>query len=76
MVKSILGKDRNINYPEIKALDPGDNNFDATQYEVNILGKDIIIALGQSKYTFIENDIIYFPIYFIKDNVVSCQIGL
>jgi len=76
MVKSILGKDRNINYPEIKALDPGDNNFDATQYEVNILGKDIIIALGQSKYTFIENDIIYFPIYFIKDNVVSCQIGV
>ena len=76
MVKSILGKDSDINYPEIKALDPGDNNFDATQYNVNILGKDIIIALGQSKYTFIENDIIYFPIYFIKDNVVSCQIGV
>ena len=74
MVHSILNP--NINYPEIKTLDPDDKSFDATLYEINVLGEDIIIALGQSKYTFIEDHIIYFPIYLVKDDKVSVQIGV
>ena len=74
MVHSILNP--NINYPEIKTLDPDDKSFDATLYEINVLGEDIIIALGQSKYTFIEDHIIYLPIYLVKDDKVSLQIGV
>ncbi len=37
MVNSIL--DKSINYPEIKNLDPQDKNYDATVYDVEIMGK-------------------------------------
>jgi len=60
MVNSILGKAKEINYPEIKILDPEDKNFDASMYAITVLGKDIIIALGQAKYTFVDDNIIYF----------------
>jgi len=76
MVKSILGEKENVNYPEIKILNIEDKNFDATMYEIMVLGKDIIIALGQAKYTFIDDNIIYFPIYFVKDDSFSAQIGV
>ena len=76
MVNSILGKAKEINYPEIKILDPEDKNFDASMYAVTVLGKDIVIALGQAKYTFIDDNIIYFPIYFVKDDSFSTQIGV
>ena len=74
MVNSILNP--KINYPEIKKLDADDKNFDASMYEINILGADIVIALGQAKYAFIDDDIIYYPIYLVKDDKVSKQIGV
>ena len=61
MVKSIL--DNTINYPEIKKLDKDDLEFDATVYEIEILGITEEIALGQAKYSFIQKNIIYYPIY-------------
>ena len=67
MVKSILVS--NVNYPEIRALDPEDKKYEASIYEANILGKDIIIAVGQGKYSFIDDNLIYYPIYFVKINV-------
>ena len=74
MVKSKL--DSTVNYPEFKRLDPEDKNYDASQYETNILGKDVIIALGKSKYTFIDKNIEYFPIYLVRDGRVDIQIGV
>jgi predicted NAD-dependent protein-ADP-ribosyltransferase YbiA (DUF1768 family) len=74
MVNSILNP--NINYPELKKLDTEDKSFDASMYEINILGEDIIIALGQAKYAFIDDNIIYYPIYLVKDDKVSKQIGV
>jgi predicted NAD-dependent protein-ADP-ribosyltransferase YbiA (DUF1768 family) len=74
MVNSILNP--KINFPELKKLDPDDKQFDASMYEVNILGEDVIIALGQAKYTFIDDNIIYYPIYLVKNDKVSTQIGV
>lgn len=74
MVNSILNA--NINYPELKKLDTDDKNYDATMYEISIMNVDIIIALGQPKYTFIDDNIIYYPIYLVKDDKVNTQIGV
>lgn len=74
MVNSILNT--KVNYPEIKKLDAEDRDYDASMYEVSVLGVSIIIALGQAKYTFIDEDIIYYPIYLVKDDKVSTQIGV
>ena len=69
MVKSVL--DKNINYSENKKLDPEDSDYDASLYEISILKENVIIALGQAKYKFIEEKIIYYPIYLVKDNKKS-----
>ena len=74
MVKSIL--DNTINYPEIKKLDKDDLEFDATVYEIEILGITQEIALGQGKYSFIQKNIIYYPIYLVVKDKVDSQIGL
>ena len=44
MVNSILNSD--INYPEIKKLDSDDSDYDASLYEANILGVDVIFSKG------------------------------
>ena len=74
MVKSVL--DKNINYSENKKLDTEDMEYDASLYEISLLKENVIIALGQAKYTFIEEKIIYYPIYLVKDDKVSIQIGV
>ena len=74
MVNSIL--DKSINYPELKKLFSEDKNYNASAYEVEILGKDTTIALGQPKYTFIEKNIVYFPVYLVINDKVDSQIGV
>tara|TARA_B110000037_G_scaffold9957_1_gene10839 strand:+ start:14791 stop:16785 length:1995 start_codon:yes stop_codon:yes gene_type:complete len=74
MVNSILNP--KINYPELKKLDPDDVSFDASMYEIMVLGQDIIIALGQAKYAFIDDNIIYYPIYLVENDKVSKQLGV
>ena len=74
MVRSIL--DEAINYPELRKLDDDDREFDASVYESFILGRDVLIALGQPKYSFIENSIVYYPVYLVKDGKVKLQIGV
>ena len=74
MVKSILNN--NINYPELKLLDNEDADYDASLYEIELLKVDVIIALGQAKYQFIDNNIIYYPIYLVKNDSFDTQIGV
>lgn len=68
--------DDSIVYPENKLLENDDKNYMATQYEMQILGKNIIIALGNAKYAFADKNIEYYPIYLIKHNKVHVQIGI
>ena len=74
MVKSSLNS--SINYPEEKKIDSEDIEFDAQPWEINLLGEDILIALGKEKYTHIKKNIVYFPIYLIKKDKVDSQIGI
>jgi predicted NAD-dependent protein-ADP-ribosyltransferase YbiA (DUF1768 family) len=74
MVNSRLDPD--IQYVENKKLEPEDKNMDAELYESDIMGQSVIIALGHVKHTHIEKNIVVFPVYLIKDEKVSMQIGL
>ena len=65
-----------INYTESKELDPEDMEFDAQPWEVTMLDEDITIALGNPKYKFIKKNVIYYPIYLIKNDRVDTQIGV
>jgi len=73
MVRSKLNPD--INYREYKQLESDDADYDATMYEIEILGKEIRVAIGRGKTD--KKDIIYYPIYLINsDDRVAKQIGV
>jgi hypothetical protein len=74
MVKSLINS--SIDYPENKTLYNEDREYEASLYKLELLGEEVIISLGQAKYTYIDNDIIFYPIYLIKNNRVDVQIGV
>lgn len=77
MVRSKL--DPSVNYTELKAIDPSDtkeNNYKAPLYEAIVMGINTIISIGQIKTTFIDKNIVYYPIYLIKNDKVLSQIGV
>ena len=67
----------NVNYPELKRVDKEDINKKANLYETNIKDVDILIAIGNPQNAFEQEDnILYFPIYFLKKNNKVFQIGV
>ena len=74
MVKSVL--DTTVTYSESPKIDPTDLDYDANLYETVIYDKDVIFALGKPKYTYIDNNIVYYSIYLVKNDEIIMQIGL
>lgn len=74
MVKSRLNA--TINYTELKELNDEDKNYDADLYEISLFSVVCVIAIGLPKFDFIDKEIIYYPVYIIKDDKVDSQIGL
>jgi predicted NAD-dependent protein-ADP-ribosyltransferase YbiA (DUF1768 family) len=74
MVVSKLSK--NINYPELKSVDPRDLKQESNLYQIDALGVDIMIAIGNPKKNYEEQNVICFPIYLVKKNRRVTQIGL
>jgi len=74
MVKSIL--DSTIEYTETNEIDKDDIGIDATLYETNFYGIMVGFVLGNPKYTYLDKNIIYYPIYLVKNDEITEQIGL
>ena len=74
MVKSKLNS--NVNYTEIKILNNSDRDKEVALFEIDLFDIPIIIALGDEKYDHIDDDLIYFPVYLIKNEQVGKQIGV
>ena len=74
MVLSKINKD--VSYPELKSVDSGDLKMEANLYQLEINGVDVIIAVGNSKNTFEDKNILFFPVYLVKYNNKVIQIGV
>jgi len=73
----VLSKiDGEVSYPELKSVDPEDLKMEANLYQIEVHGVEIIIAIGNSKNTYEDKDIIFFPIYLVKHNNKVIQIGV
>jgi predicted NAD-dependent protein-ADP-ribosyltransferase YbiA (DUF1768 family) len=69
--------DSSIDYPAVKFVDSEDLDYDAQLYQVELFPDlEVIIALGKVKYTFIEKNILYIPVYLTSDDDVIMQIGV
>jgi len=69
--------DKSINYPPVKFVDQEDLDYDAQLYQIELFpDMEVIIALGKVKYTFVEKNILYIPVYLTIDGAVLLQIGV
>jgi predicted NAD-dependent protein-ADP-ribosyltransferase YbiA (DUF1768 family) len=74
MVNSKLNS--SINYKENKTIDSEDLKYNTNAYDSEILGIPLEFALGKEKYTYMSKNIIYYPIYVLKGDVIKSQIGV
>ena len=74
MVKSKLNS--NVNYSEIKILNVEDRDKEVALFEIELFDIPLLIALGEEKYTYSNENIVYFPVYLIKNERVGKQIGV
>ena len=73
----VLSKiDENVSYPELKSIDPDDAKQESSLYQIDVKGLEIIIAIGGTKNTYEDKNLIYFPIYLVKHNNKVIQIGV
>ena len=74
MVKSEL--DKSIFYQETKIVDPEDKGYSSSIYGIDIKEEEIEVATGKEKYTYMEKNIVYFPLYIIINNSIKERIGI
>jgi len=74
MVLSRLNK--KINYPDIERVDQDDINHNSPLYQTEIKNVDVIIALGNVKFSFVNDQVLYVPIYLTRNYKVVAQVGV
>ena len=63
-------------YKEDDKIDDEDIGYESTLYEMEIYKKKILIVFGKLKYTFIQRNIVYVPIYLVVYDKVVKRIGI
>ena len=65
-----------VNYPELKKVDPTDLNMESNLYQIDALGVPIIVAVGNANHDKEDENLTTFPIYLVKKNNKVTRIGL
>jgi ribA/ribD-fused uncharacterized protein len=68
--------DSSVNYNETMKVEDSDKNSSKEIYQIEIFGVDVLITIGEPINKFFKKNIIYFPIYLLKNNRKVLQIGV
>ena len=68
--------DRTLSYPETRSIFPADKELEVDLYSIFVKGIDVVVAVGSAAHTYISKNIVYHPIYMIKNNYKAMQIGV
>ena len=64
----VLSKiDDKISYQELKGIDENDKGRDVSMYQIHLFNISVVIALGDIKFTYIDNNILFAPVYLVVD---------
>ena len=63
-------------YKETPSVDPEDVGYSSTLFEMDVLGKTVLIVLGKAKHSFIERNVVCYPFYLVANGKVKSQIGI
>ena len=63
-------------YKESEQINHEDIGHQSIVYEMEIYGKKILIVFGKIKYSFIQRNIVFLPIYLVINKKVTKQIGV
>ncbi len=75
MVLSKVNKE--ISYTELKTIDENDKGRDVTMYQINLFKIPVVIALGEIKYTFVKQNVLFAPVYLVVDETNKIyQVGV
>ena len=55
---------------KIKTIDEDDKGRDVSIYKIFLFNMPLVIALGDTKYTFIDKKILYAPVYLVVDDSI------
>ena len=65
MVLSKINK--KISYTELKTIDENDKGRDVSMYKIFLFKIPVIIALGDIKYTYVKEGVLFSPVYLVVD---------
>ena len=66
-----------VSYAELKNIDENDKGRDVSMYQIQLFNIPVVIALGDIKFTFIDNNILFTPVYLVVDETKKIyQIGV
>ena len=74
MVKSTL--DDNVEYIETKDKDSDDLGLNSNVYETTLYDIPVNFVLGKPKFTYLDNNIVYYPIYLVQNDKIVAQVGV
>jgi predicted NAD-dependent protein-ADP-ribosyltransferase YbiA (DUF1768 family) len=68
--------ERTLSYPETRSIFPADRKNEVDLYSIFVKGLDIVVAIGNASHTYVSKNIVYYPIYMIKNTSKATQIGI
>ena len=65
-----------VQFIESREIDEEDRGHESDVYELDLLNKTIAAVLGKPRYTFSEKNVVYMPIYAVRDKEVVSKVGV